>query len=453
MGCGPLARFFTSMFGTDKSVSRMLWGLLAVVLALSALYSFYYHDRPRVDASAYDKIGWNLARGLGYVEDEAKAGDPKSDEAIIRVGPGYELFLAGGYSVFGHSIPAIWVLHAVLRAASALLVFGIAILVFPGKSMIALGAAAIFGFTPDLVVINGLLLSETLFIFFLLAAAYFSLRSFAHQASGTQVFSAGLFWALAILTRPVALLPFGMLILYFLWSRELRRAFLLFVCPLVLVGSWSYYASMRYDSFILTTTVGGYDLWVGNNPYAKGGFEKTPEIQEARQRYASVELDKIGKRKYFAYLASDPVGFAELQLRKAALYFSALRPGGYWVHLMGRPRHLKATLAASFAATLFLFVGGIAGAWRFFKERKDAAGRLFLAFAFLQPIAVIPIIVETRYRYAFFPFLAIFAAYFFSRRPLWARALLGAALVVMFFTAYDAFRNWPEIIGKISRVL
>ena len=232
--------------------------------------------------------------------------------------------------------------------------------------------------------------------------------------------------------------------------------------PILLVGSWSAIMTARYDHFILTTTAGWYDMWVGNNPEAEGGFIKTPEIQAFRdQNYNSTVLEKVGREKYFEFLTEQPLSFLELQWRKASMYGSLMRPGGYWIHLYAHPWDLRITLGASALWTAILFVAGIAGAflaWTF--HRKDFRMRLFLVLAIIQPLVVIPIIVETRYRYALFPFLAILAAYFGVSyvRSLVPRALLYkaagiATALILVFTGYDLWYNWEDISQKIDRVL
>ena len=432
--------------------------LISTVVLISVAYSFYYHDRPRVDAEAYDAIARNLSEGHGYVEQRANATDPAKDDAIVRVGPGYEFFLAAIYKIFGHHIWIVWIIHALLRGISMILVYAIAQMLFSSRESLSLLSATIFGFAPDLIVINGLLLTETLFLFLFLSAVYTTLRIFrdeqvARDPTLYQVCIMGASWALAILVRPVALLPYLLILGVFTWRRKFLSAIAVFLPALILIGPWSYYMSNRHDAFILTTTAGGLDLWVGNNPDATGGFVKTLEIQEVRNTHHSVEFSKIAWQKYIEFITEKPFEFLELQWRKTAVYFSLLRPTGFWIHLMGYPWDRFVTLLVSGAYTLFLLVSGIAGAFLFFLERKDFRSRLFTAFAALQPIAVIPFIVETRYRYALFPFLAVFAAFFLLRRPLRGRLLCMVISILIFCTAYDIWYNWGDIINKINMAL
>lgn len=436
-------------------LSPIAIGVMIVTL-VSAAYSFYYHDRPRVDAQAYDFVGWNLARGLGYIENERNAGNPRADDAIVRVGPGYQFFLAGIYKIFGHHIWIVWILHALLRGATVYIVYAMTRFLF--RENAALLAALLVGFSPDLIVINGLLLTETLFIFFLVAAVYSTLRLISPDISATRWswVGVGLLWACAVLTRPVALFSLLATVGVLLFHRRWRDAALVVLMPVLLVGSWSYAMTQRYDHFILTTTAGWYDIWVGNNPEATGGFEKSPVIQDFRDiTYDSTVLDRVGREKYFEFLFQQPLQFLELQWRKTTLYVSSMRPGGYWIHLFAHPWDMRITLGASLVWTFMLFAGGLAGGYLWLREKCDVVSRLFLFFSVLQPLAVIPIIVETRYRYAFFPFLAILSAYFIMtyRPKLSLRALGFACTFLGIATLYDLWYNFGDIMEKIGRVL
>ncbi|MCX6731761.1 MAG: hypothetical protein NTX55_02110 [Candidatus Parcubacteria bacterium] len=85
---------------------RILLFIIFGAFGISLIHSFYFRIQPIVDARAYDNIATNLASGKGYLED---ASAPKEkDAAIARVGPGYELFLAGVYKIFGHHYKIIW---------------------------------------------------------------------------------------------------------------------------------------------------------------------------------------------------------------------------------------------------------------------------------------------------------------------------------------------------------
>lgn len=456
-----------------KSVSphSVLITALILMTVISIGLSFHWQFRPRVDAGAYNAIGWNLAQGFGYVEDVTKAGNPQVDEAIIRVGPGYQFFLAGVYRIFGHNVPLVWVLQAFLHALTAWGVYRIIGLLLPDTSKWpAVLGAVLFGFSPDLIFINSMLLSESLFLMLLVFAVYLTLLIFvggniaSRNITTSQVvklISTGMLWGLAILTRPTAILSAGAFLLFLGIRCDWRRALAVCLPIVLLVGAWSFYATQRYESFVLTTTAGGYDLWVGNHPGATGGFDKTPEIKAIRDANPSVLVDRIGKEKYIEFLVSHPFRFVELQVRKTAIYFSLIRPTGFWLDLQFFPIDRLILVSFSLLWTAGLLLAGVTGWILFVWQRKGELGpRVLAIFALLQPLAVIPIIVDTRYRYPLFPFLAIGAAYAFwvwlrggEGAPKFVTALRWSSLFLMLATVYDAAYHAGDIIIKIKTIL
>src|SRR3989344_3177683 len=113
---------------SSSQIRKLILIIVGASFLLSLSYSFYYRVPLYVDARAYDTIAQNVVNGLGYREDVSLP--TKLDRAIVRVGPGYEFFLAGVYKIFGHHIEVVWVLQAILLAASVWLAFIISRLVF-----------------------------------------------------------------------------------------------------------------------------------------------------------------------------------------------------------------------------------------------------------------------------------------------------------------------------------
>ena len=116
---------------------RPCWDRVALTIALltfavSAGYAFAYRINPAVDASAYNQVGWNIAQGHGFRLDLTVP--VQKDDIITYQGPLYEYFLAGIYAAFGHHLEAVWIIHALLRAGTALLLVAICQKIFRGDS-------------------------------------------------------------------------------------------------------------------------------------------------------------------------------------------------------------------------------------------------------------------------------------------------------------------------------
>jgi hypothetical protein len=121
----------------------------------------------------------------------------------------------------------------------------------------------------------------------------------------------------------------------------------------------------------------------------------------------------------------------------------------------------KAIMLASSFWAFIIFAFGLSGAWLVW-FRKETLSRLMIAMALMAPLAVIPIIVETRYRMPVYPFLAIFAGYFAAvclsrwRTARWNGLLpftkiIGlVSLLLILNSTFDIIRNWEMIAGRLG---
>ena len=460
---------------------RLLFFLCVAIFFVSIGFSFYADISPHADAKAYNHIGWNLARGIGYIENEELA-NPYDDDAIFRIGPGYEFFLAGIYRVAGIFLEKgdayapyaerpyplkfpwqmVWIAHAFLRALTALLLFKIALLVFPDhqkKEWIGFSAAAIFGFFPDLILINGFLLYETLLLFWGVAAIYFSLKTISNPLYTIHyTLYASLSWSLAVLTRPSELLSFLVFPAVLVWQKNWRAALVSFLFPLLLVGGWSLRNSLFYGQPLFTTTAGAYALWVGNNENANGEYDRPAELKEARSALHSTELSSLSMRHVAQFIRDDPLKFIGLQIRKTMIYFSLIRPTGFWPEFENTPGKRLAIVVSSALATALLFILSANGMWLLWEKREYLFLVLFW-FVAAKPLAIIPLYVETRYRYSIYPLLAFFAAFalieFFTSSfrtrhiKTWGIALLAFFCI----TIIDAAYVFDKVIAHIPLLL
>ncbi len=440
---------------------KFLWVLLALIFAVSIFYSFHYKIKPSVDAGAYNNIGWNLARGCGYIEVSANCGHPELDNGIGRVGPGYELFLAAVYKLFGHRVWIIWMIHALLRVFTAFIIYKLAIFIFEEywyKDKIGLTAAALFGFSIDLITLNAMLLIETLFLFLLALSTYVLLKTLENP-NYKSVLISSLLIAVTFLTRPTAAFLLIAMSIILVFQKKIIYAFLLFLFPIMLVAPWAVRSWNIYHHLILSSSTGGYDLWVGNNAASTGGFDKTPEITNYRRAYGIVQSDKRGWSEYFSFIKSEPLKFIDLQYNKTAIYFSLLRPTGFWDYLGNIGKVF--TLGLSFIWTAILFGFGLAG---LFLTGEDVINlfrkRVFILFAVLQPLSVIPVIVETRYRAPFFIFIAISGAFVIAKffyeeaaRVKIRKMLYWSYGFLFLFFFWDIAGNVGEVLKRLNKIL
>ena len=147
-----------------KTNKLFLLGLLALSLIVRVLFFGGYlaknerfvHD----DSHEYHMMATQLAAGQGY-------NTPQGTPYVYRL-PGYPLFLSLCYRLLGVSrVSALWV-QVALAAVIPLLIFLLSLVLFPGYVLLAQAASLWSALSIGFVLHAGSLMSESLFIIFLL---------------------------------------------------------------------------------------------------------------------------------------------------------------------------------------------------------------------------------------------------------------------------------------------
>ena len=178
---------------------RVIVWIALLTFVISAGYALIHRIQPAVDASAYNQIGWNIAQGRGY--RLTLDVPPEQDESITYQGPFYPTLLAGIFTVFDHRLEAVWIIQALLRAISVVLMYAICLRIFgPAGRQIGWIASGLFGAYPDLIEIAAMLLSETWFLFLTLLIVWIFFRSYERPRIVSSAVLGATFGA-AVLTR------------------------------------------------------------------------------------------------------------------------------------------------------------------------------------------------------------------------------------------------------------
>jgi len=97
-----------------NNIAKILFGIfiVALFLRLSAVFSQKEIDKiPKSDAAGYDEMAANLASGNGLSQliDGSLA-------PVVYRSPGYPIFLAGIYFIFGHHYITAKIIQAIIGA-------------------------------------------------------------------------------------------------------------------------------------------------------------------------------------------------------------------------------------------------------------------------------------------------------------------------------------------------
>lgn len=431
--------------------------LLVIILmaGLAALvYSFYYRIEPSVDAYAYDQIALNLLSGNGFKEHANLSYD--FDPGMLRAGPGYEFFLAGIYWVFGHHYEVVWVIQALLHVLTTWLVYKCARLIFSEQSeTIGLISAGFIGFHPDLIEISAMLMTETLYLFLTVLVLFVFLRSFASVKNYGLALFLGTLTGLAILTRPPLLL-FVLVFIFLYVHKKAWKSLAFFIIGLVgALAPWAIRNYIIYHQFILTTLIGPFNIWVGNTLVADGGqlaggFNPVTTFVSEQGIYG---LNAKANHEFMTFLLQHPFIFIKLCVLRLVRYFSLIRPMGFWFYQTGWPQFIF--VASSSLAIAALFWSGFSGMCLALKKRNDLL--IYVAIlALTAPLLLLSTVVQSRYRFQIYPFLALFAGYAWvewkknktetKKYWLWTSVFLGL------ITAIDVVLFLPTVLERVKNI-
>ncbi len=172
------------------------------------------------------------------------------------------------YVIFGKSYAAVRIVHALLGAASAFLLFLLAKEVINERAGYV--AAAVYALYPSAIFYSDLLLTETLYTFCLILCLWLCVAWFAPRPTWKSAVACGIALGLAALVRPTIFLLMPLLVLWGLFVlKGIRAKTLIFVVAAVTYLTtvpWSLRNYSLYHRFILVAPRTWTEILGGNNP-------------------------------------------------------------------------------------------------------------------------------------------------------------------------------------------
>lgn len=427
------------------------WLLTAIILAsflIPLTYSFVHRITPKVDARAYDQIATNLIDGFGYREDRNKSYE--FDIAIVRAGPAYEFFLAGIYKVFGHYYEVVWIIQALLHALTAWLIFLAARALFK-KEQAGLWAAVLFGLHPDLIEVAAMLMTETLFLFLLALILWLFVNIF-NKPNGWKSAVLSLVVGLAILTRPTVILFVPVILFFYIVRKNYRDSAIFIVCLTVSLVPWAIRNYFVYHQLIFTNLVGSANLWLGNLLGAQGGQFGGPSnpIDNYINLNGILSFKKQATQEFLFFVLNYPLVFIKLCFLRIIRYFSLIRPMGFWFYQSGIKQLLFVMSSLGWGVVFFISgYSGLVALWR----TKQSLERYLIVFALTAPLPLILTVVQSRYRFQIYPFLAVFGGYFINKfleeKSAVKKYLRVVLIVLLLVSLFDAAYFLPLVIERL----
>ncbi len=429
--------------------------IFTIALSLRIFYSFSARITPYITARHYNNIAVNLSAGKGYTE-----GDNFGDsERAMSWSPFYPFLLAFFYKIFGHNYPAIWIFQAIISALSCVLIYFIAKKAFGQK--VARYSAIISAFCFNFILYAAMLLTETIYIFFVLIF-FLLLFDTAKFSLLIKYAILGVLAGIAMLTRPIFVVFAIFLFFRGLKKRFLREALIFVTCIFLVISPWAIRNYIIYKRFIFLSVSGPQTFWIGN--YSKATGKEIPYPQEILDNpvgLSPVELYSQGYAKGLEFIVQNPWQAFRLTLKKASLFFSILLTDGWWPHMEGWHRIFALLYSLLFSSFLFIF-----GTFGFVFSRAGNNPykfwmRSFIVLAFLSQL---PFVAGARYRLPLYPFMIIFAGYSLTLLPqlkavaknrnkkIIVPLRISAIFITLFLFnfIYDSMVNRQEIIARIK---
>jgi hypothetical protein len=247
------------MVGWVSSRRDIFFLILLFIGALSVRLLFFktFLERNPIqlayDSGHYHMVACSIVQGKGIR-------NPDGSPHFYRL-PGYPIFLAACYACGGINVNRMLLIQQILASCIPLLMYMLSLQLFPGVYVCAYAAAVVAAVHPGFLILSGLVMSETLFVFLLLLLLILFFASWRSARAVFFVCSAGFILGLASLVRPV-----GIWLLFLgagaLMCRRMRwRQIVCFVGAwLMPVGCWILRNFFITGSFFLSTFSGPHLL-------------------------------------------------------------------------------------------------------------------------------------------------------------------------------------------------
>jgi hypothetical protein len=234
-------------------------GLFLLSLALRAAVVHAFGAEPTWDGAFYHRGAVSIAEGNGYSEPAVIGGQPgRAPWSHYPVG--YSALLGAAYALFGSGERVATLVNAVVGAASAVVVFMLALDAIGRRR--ARIAGALVGVHPGLTLYCALVMTEPLAGFLVLLTALVA-RSAGHRPLGVVL--SGVVFALSAFVRPQSLITLPLLLFVYRgpFARRLARTAIAGGVALALIAPWSVRNCLVLDGCALISTNGGWNLAIG----------------------------------------------------------------------------------------------------------------------------------------------------------------------------------------------
>ncbi len=427
------ARTLWASWASGRSITELRWlaAILALAFVLRLIWVLYAMREPQGvhDPTFYWGYGQAIAAGVGY---QLPAVDAISAGPTAYYPVGYSAALGAVFALVTHTpIPD----NLELTAGFFQIFLGVATVAFvyelgrrlfnPAVGLLAAAWLAVF---PNLIFHTAAFLTETLFMFIVMAALLVLLAHDWRERPPTLTRLAvfGFLLGASALVRPISLLflllvPAVWLVARVGWQRALLDTGAVLIVVVAVIAPWSIRNFIQMDSLVIISTNLGDNLCIGHHEDAPGNFA-LPLSCFSPDAYADIDRAEFEVRRNndnieraVNYAVRHPVAELKLLSRKAYHLWEHDHDGLSAVEAYGDDPFMNDTLRTALEriADVFFFVTislgglGLAGLLR-----PPDARRLYFLLALLA-LAGIPLVFfgDARFHVPVMPLLVVPAAW------------------------------------------
>lgn len=391
-----------------------IFGVLSLVLNLALIASIPF--TPWDDFQWYHQSAIDLVHGV----EVTLGGQPTAFFPI-----GYPLFLAPFYAVFGPHLIVAQLLNILLRLGTAAAIYTIALRTTQ-REQIARGAFILVAFFPSLFFYTLVTCSDVLFM----AICILILRLMIpiERLTFGRTALLGLLIGYGSSVRTVLLVfPLVLFVWYAVISRRPLRVLAHLALVLLIQASvlapWAYRNARVFGQFVPISTNGGYNLYLGHNPAATGGFNSVG-LPRPPGDPDEVARDRWYREQAIAYIRSNPGRLVPITAKKMVYLFMRDDQG---VSTATKRTYTAVPAAGLFLATLvsdlfYLVVLGLAvlgGGFLILSRAGNRRTWLLLLYCAYHVAVYLPFFGMDRYHLPILPVLSLLAV--IGSGLLWSR--------------------------------
>lgn len=291
-------------------------GLILVVVLARLILALLTEFQLVNDPEAYHQYAIWIAQGKGYLD--IPTGQPTAYWPV-----GYPAFLGAIYFLFGANPLAGEMANALLSGLVLWLAYDITRQLFD-RELTGRCLLLLLAFYPPHWQYSLELGSEMLALTLVLLVIALALRP-----GVVMLMACGLAAGAAFLVKPQTVAVAGIAWLFtkgidrFYSCKDWGRLVGIYTILVLMVLPWSIRNQQVFDEWVIVSTNGGINLFIGNNPQAEGGYHEVPELHELLSIRDEVVRDREARKRVSAYFEQDPLSFLKLIPNKlSALYDS-----------------------------------------------------------------------------------------------------------------------------------